>query len=525
MSDFDYKSLTDVDLREIFTNIQFKLTPRWNQYVSLAHAASRRREAYFHDVASGKTPLALMTAQMWGCKKLLVVCPTSALGAWERDVPKASNYSIQFLCDSDTKKRRVALDRFKHDVYVTHYEGLKTLFAGIFIITTYNCPKCYKQDEFISEKPVERLVCSRCCKSFPSKGNSKSVRKWLIDPQRFKYQFDCLILDEVHRCSEYKSLQSQICLKLSQRSKCAIGLSGTPIDHNLLEMFNIMLVLDLGRSLGSNFFTYRNTYFTKYGFNWELKKNAQEQILARIRESSISFGIDECIDLPPVIEEVQTVPSFDEYTRIHDQIVSGQVDHKGHTVKFVTDPGRLEALRQLCNGFIYTKDEEREAIVLNHQPKVDALIDTITDTGKKVLVFYHYSATRLIIEAGLRKAGIPYVSMYGSQPIADRRLAEKQFRNDPTIRTLIAQKTIASEGFDGTAASIVVYFSPVGSPKIRTQCHGRIRRPEQKESKLVSMDLAIKGSMDESVIKNRSDRFDFVTDCMEYLRNVRSRQT
>ena len=525
MSDFDYKSLTSTELQEIFSGISFKLTPRWNQYVSLAHASSRRREAYFHDVAAGKTPLALMTAQMWGCKKLLVVCPTSALGAWERDVPKASNYSIQFLCDPDTRKRRSTLDRWKHDVYVTHYEGLKTLFAGIFVITTYICPVCYKRDEHVSEEPVDRIVCSKCRKSFASKGNSKSVRKWLIDPQRFKYPFDCLILDEVHRCAEYKSLQSQICLRLSQQVQCAMGLSGTPIDHNLLEMFNIMLVLDLGRSLGTNFFTYRNAYFKKYGFNWELKTGAQEQILARIRESSISFGIDECIDLPPIIEEVQTIPAFDEYHRVHDQIISGQVDHKGHTVKFVTDPGRLEALRQLCNGFIYTKDEEREVIVLDHQPKVDALIDIITDTGKKVLVFYHYSATRLIIEAGLRKAGILYVSMYGSQPIAERRSAEKQFRNDLTVRTLIAQKTIASEGFDGTAASIVVYFSPVGSPKVRTQCHGRIRRPEQQESKLVSMDLAIKGSMDTSVIKNRGDRFDFVKDCMEYLRNVRNQET
>ena len=524
MSDFDYKSLTTEDLQGIFSDASFKLTPRWNQYVSLVHASSRHREAYFHDVASGKTPLALMTAEMWNCKKLLVVCPTSALGAWERDVPKASSYSIQFLCDSDTRKRRKALDRWKHDIYVTHYEGLKTLFASIFVITTYICPSCHKQDDSISENSVEKLVCSRCSKPFAAKGNSKSVRKWLMDPQRFKYQFDCLILDEVHRCAEYKSLQSQICLRISQQSRCAIGLSGTPIDRNLLEMFNVMLVIDLGRALGTNFFTYRNAYFQKYGFDWVLKEGAQERILARIRESSISFGIDECIDLPPVIEEIQTLPSFDEYKHVHDQIVGGHVDHKGHTVKFVTDPGRLEALRQLCNGFIYTKDDERAAIVLDSQPKVEALIDIITDTGKKVIVFYHYSASRLIIEAGLRKAGISYVAMYGSQKIEDRRLAEKQFRDDPIVRTLIAQKSIASEGFDGTAASIVIYFAPVGSPKIRTQCHGRIRRPEQQESKLVSIDLAIKGSMDESVIKNRGNRFDFVKDCMEYLQNVRKMQ-
>ena len=522
MQEFDYKSLTDADLKEIFSSASFKLTPRWHQYVSLAHASNRRHEAFFHDVATGKTPLALMTAEMWGCKKILVVCPTSALGAWERDVPKASNYSIQFLCDSDTRKRRKDLDRWKADVYVIHYEGLKTLFGGLFNSTVAMCSFCHRMNTFIHEGKLGTGTCSYCHKSFKLTNSKQEHRKWFLDPQRFKYKFDCLILDEVHRCAEYKSLQSQICARISQQVQYTIGLSGTPVDRSLLELFNIMLVIDLGRSLGTNFFTYRNAYFKKYGFDWILKPGAQEQILARIHDSSISFGIDECLDLPPVVEEIQTLPAFDEYKKLHEQIVAGEVNYKEHLVKFVTDQGRLEALRQLCNGFIYTKDEERETIVLDHQPKVDAIIDLLNDTGKKVIVFYHYSATRAIIEAGLRKADLLYVSMYGSQPIDARRQAEKRFRAEPNTRVLIAQKTIASEGFDGTAASMVVYFTPSGSPKLRKQCHGRIRRPEQKESRLTSIDLVLRGSIEELVIKNRGERFEFVKDCMEYLRGLQS---
>jgi ERCC4-related helicase len=96
------------------------------------------------------------------------------------------------------------------------------------------------------------------------------------------------------------------------------------------------------------------------------------------------------------------------------------------------------------------------------------------------------------------------------------------FQTDTAAKVLLAQISIANEGFDGSVANIVVFYTPVASPKMRKQCIGRIKRKGQKK-KMVVVDFIMKNSSDQSVSKNREKRIGLVKSVMEYIQDFNKR--
>ena len=85
MDNFDWKSFTLEDLRWVYRDIEFPQEPYWHQLVCLAFDAERKRCGIWADVGVGKTYIAYLTARQWNCKKLLIVCPGSAISSWVRN--------------------------------------------------------------------------------------------------------------------------------------------------------------------------------------------------------------------------------------------------------------------------------------------------------------------------------------------------------------------------------------------------------------------------------------------------------
>jgi len=480
---FDYKSLTSEDLELIFKGVKFKVKPRWHQFVSLAFALDIRenRVSYLHGVGTGKTLCALFTAQLWECKRILVVCPTSAFGAWERDIPFGTYYSYVMLTGSG--KDRKAKLREDKNVFVVNWEGLKTIF----------------------------------CKFEKGKG-------WKLDPFSLGEKFDCIIFDEIHRCKNHRTLQTRICYELSKRCPRVIGMTGSPVDRSLLELFNIYKVIDLGASLGVNFIRYRSAYFYKGGFEWCPKKGAEKKILSRISRITISFDRSECLDLPEIQEEILPIVPTEEFLRLQDLTIDDMplVDSEVYSGEISV---RANRLRQLPNGFFYYKTPENDKNVyyLESNPKIEALIDLINDTESKIIVFYQFVEERNLIEAALEKNNIFYRSVYGGQNQLDRISAIKEFSDMPSTLVLVAQIKCAAEGWDGTASNTIVYFSPIASPTWRTQCNGRIHRDGQSKKCLV-IDFVMKGSIEERIVRNRGERFNLVEEVMSFIEEYGGRR-
>lgn len=481
---FNFKSLKLEDMKYIFSDSNLPVEPLWHQYVSLSLSVDRNRIGFFHDVGTGKTILSLLVNYIWNKKRILVVTPTSAFGAWERDL-KHFDFSYQFLVGSGKKRKELVKE--DKNIHIINYEGLKSIFANFV-------PKIRR-------------------------GRDLGSKEWVVDRTKFNLGFDSLVLDEVHRCIDYKSIQSDICMKLSLLVNNTIGMTGTPVDRNLLDVFNIMKVIDHGESLGSNFFAYRNQFFYQNGpYEWKEKDGAEERILERMSHNVLSFSQEECFDLPETTFIVLPIKATSEFRNIQKNLIKNkklELSNGQVTISKSNMKNTAHVLCQLTGGFVYvTQDGERSSYRLRSNPKVDALLEMYEDRREKIIVFYEYDEEGDIIAEALNKKKILYNRACGKTNVIEQA---NLFQNDPKYMFLLAQKSCAQEGYDATSARIVVFFSPISSPKIRKQCIGRVKRKGQTRKTIV-YDFCLEGSVDGKKLANKNKRTTFVEDVMEFLR-------
>ena len=490
VSRLSYKTLSNNELEWIFkdTNLGIKIPLMKHQNISIAFASERDRILLLHGVGTGKTLCALGILKLWYCKKILVVCPSSAFGSWRRDLRYNTDFSYQFIIGSGRNRKRML--KKEKEVNVITYAGLKTVYAKL------------------------------------QRKNPKR-KGWEIQDDLFIHDFDCIILDEVHKVKNHESLQSRICYELSKRAKYVIGMTGTLIDDSYLELFNIVRTTDLGKSLGTNFFAYRYRYFDKkicgsrWGrkwVEWELKPGCEQEILDKISGVSISFSREECFDLPPLQKIFRFITPSQQFRDIQECIIKNNrlnlpgMANVGNKIK-----AKAHVLRELPSGFFYY-GKDKQVYRLKKNPKVEALLDLLEDSSSKIIVFYQYTEEWNIISKALKKEKIPFCSAFGGQDEDDRESEKDRFQEDEKVRVLVSQDTVASEGYDAFAANVVVFFSPLSSPKMIKQCTGRAYRKGQKRKVLV-VTFVMEDSIEERVIVNRSERFNLVRETMDYIKD------
>jgi len=485
MNSFFYKNLTDRELVEIFSNYKFKISLRKQQLISLAFIIGENLDsaALWLPVRSGKTIMALTTLQLWGCKKVLIVVPNSAIAAWEKDIPVASDYTFEVLTGSRSNRIN-KLRETNRNIYIINYEGLKSIYGYL-----------------------------------GSDG-------WVIDHDSFIDEFDAIVYDEVHHCNDYGAIQSGICFELSKRAKYHIGLSADPINKHYLELFNIYKIIDLGKSLGLNFFAYRSAYFKSHNRTnrsgkswkeWKLKKEKEGEIIEKISGCSISFDRSECSDVPenePVEIEVET---SDEFLKLQKDIIDGKsIDINGKLIDCSTVGIKGQKLLQLSSGFLYYgKENEHEIYRLKDNPKLKALIGLVKRLDDKVIIFHRHVDEAHFIEEALTQNSIKFVPIRGE---IKRKKKETitEFTDNSEIKVLLVQQS-ASEGYDAKAAKYVIFYYPIASPRLRNQCEGRIKG-EGQSNDYVIYDLIMKDSFDKVVNKNLKKNKSFSQSVMQFIR-------
>ena len=106
--------------------------------------------------------------------------------------------------------------------------------------------------------------------------------------------------------------------------------------------------------------------------------------------------------------------------------------------------------------------------------------------------------------------------------ITGGKSAYKIFNTEADVKVMVAQARI-SEGYDACVAKIGVFYLPLGSPRMRTQCIGRFYRSGQEE-KCIAYDLILEDSVDNHILEDRSERFSLVNSVKRYMRNYLSEE-
>ena len=518
MHNFKWKSLKLEDLKWAYENMPFKIEPRRHQYISLAFAADKNRVGFWHDPGTGKTLAAYWSAMQWGCKKIAVICPSSAIGSWVRDI-KHTDYTYQII-SGETEDRREKINQ-NQQVSIIQWEWLKTIYSKFTQPSGY---EIYKKNltleeatEYYEKDPKKKIVQDKKTQLY--KVMKTKSKGWMMDLSTFTQDFDCVIFDEMHRCSDSSTRQSKICLELSKYTQHVIGLSGTPVDKWVWELFHIYNVLDLGETFGDDFWFFRLENFYQSGFDWKFRDGKKDLVMEQWAKSSLSFAQSECFDLPQCLEETILVQPTKEFLDLEKKLLTGKpIKSKKVSVSWNLPSTKAAKLKQLTDGFIYLEEEGTRLVHrMKENSKLEAVLE-LFESGKKIIVFYEYIEVGNILAEALTRLQIGFVALGGGLEPQERLNREYLFQNDPATQGALAQIQAASEGWDGFAADIIVFFDVVPSPRVRKQCKGRMLRDGQTKPTIV-YEILVQGSINEMTKKNQGERKTEVQEYMDYVRD------
>ena len=283
--------------------------------------------------------------------------------------------------------------------------------------------------------------------------------------------YDVVILDESHNIKSPTSLKSKNLIKICQKAKHVIELTGTPSDK-AMELYNQLKVLD--PDLWKYFFVkpqYRKKnrfYFSsrycdpqevytgfgvKYNHNgserpWELNTVLRNWMIRR--KTEIVLTLPEKRRNKVILGILPTPQDLDEVTRLRDA--------KGDSA------ARAEISRLVV-----------ETSYLKRQMVVDYLSEQDWSKGK-VIIFVRYRPMGTAIEEFVKRIGEKYIKIDGTVATDKRYNMCELFQHDPTVNIAILSSQAAGTGINLFNAQ-VIYFADIDwSNKMMKQCEARAHR-------------------------------------------------
>ncbi len=307
----------------------------------------------FMEMGLGKTSITLTAIEyMLGSfqiNKPLIVAPKRvASHTWSTEVKKWTH--LQHLTVSvikGTEKQRIAALNTKADIYTVSRDSIAWL---VFYI-------------------------------------GKTTRKW---------QFDCLVLDELSSFKNPSAQRFRAIRKILPYCQRVIGLTGTPSANTLMGLWSEMFLIDKGKRLGPTFGSYKEKYFIPSArsghiiFNYIPKVGAEQQIFDAISDVCISMKTKDYLDLPPRYDiyqevELQSYERYKQFKKTEILMLSGDFE-----LTPVNAPSMYGKLLQYCNGAVYKGDGTYEVV---DNSKLEELVESVEALdGDPVFIVYQFQS-------------------------------------------------------------------------------------------------------------------------------------
>ncbi len=308
--------------------------------------------------------------------------------------------------------------------------------------------------------------------------------------------FSGVIIDESQNMKNYASKQTKAINRL--KSQFRICLSGTPIENRLLELWSLFNFLNPGL-LGS-----RKEFQEKYSLpierfqNKDAIKNLQliisPFILRRIKTDKKVIN-----DLPKKNEIKLYLELNEKQIKLYQELVE-------NTLRDIDQPsvdkkrkrglilGLLVKLKQICNHpyqylkikLSQIKKEEELKEIISLSPKMERLLEMteeVISNGEKVLIFTQFTQMGTILHKTLEfkhKSKVLY--LHGGVPEKKRRVIVDEFQSEdktsPSI--LILSLKAGGTGLNLTQGTTVIHFDRWWNPAVEDQATDRAYRIGQK---------------------------------------------
>jgi len=394
------------------------------------------------DMGLGKTPQCIafllhLLEQDALSDPVLIVCPTSVLGNWEREVKRFAPNLKTLVHHGDKRPQGKA---FARAVKGRH-----------LVITSY--PLVYRD---------------------------------LKDLQTVSWQG--IVLDEAQNVKNSDAKQSQAVRQIQTQFR--VALTGTPVENRLAELWSIMDFLNPGYLGPKNFFQRRFAIpIERYGDTASLKtlrSLVQPFILRRLKtDRSIIQDLPEKQEMTVFCgltsEQADLYQRFVEQSLTDIESAEG-IQRKGKILALIT------RLKQICNHPALLKEDPGSPTSLDaHSGKVqrlEAMLEEVLAEGDRSLIFTQFAEWGKLLQAYLKdRFSREVFFLYGSTSKKHREEMVDRFQNDPQApRIFILSLKAGGVGLNLTRANHVFHFDRWWNPAVENQATDRVFRIGQKRN-------------------------------------------
>jgi SNF2 family DNA or RNA helicase len=289
-------------------------------------------------------------------------------------------------------------------------------------------------------------------------------------------------------CDEVQAIRNQSTLKAhavkAQKAKLRLGLSGTPVQNTVADLWSIYDfiqpgLLDSFKEFKNNFVKpIENSNTPKEYEKYEamLKEKIQPVFLRRTKEGELKDELPEKKDITKTIEMSQ------RQKERYKEIIEKEKNSKGRT-----HLGTLQSLLQLSSHpALLDKDWDVKNAeeLLNEGPKLKSVINILKEVKKnneKALIFTTFKIMQLILQRVIReKFGLQEIPIINGD--SKQRLASvDRFNESEGFGCMILSPRAAGTGLNITGANHVIHYTRWWNPAVEQQATDRVYRIGQEK--------------------------------------------
>lgn len=361
-------------------------------------------------------------------KPTLLVCPTSVMGNWQKEVSKFAPILKVLEYHGDKRPQGKIFTEVvkKHDLVITSYS--------------------------LIHRDIKLL---------------KTV-EWQI-----------VVLDEAQNIKNSESRQSQAVRQLETAFR--IALTGTPVENRLQELWSILDFLNPGYLGNKQFFQRRFAMpIEKYGDSAslnQLRSLVQPFILRRLKTDK-----DIIQDLPEKQEMTVFCGLTSEQVTLYQQLVDNsliEIETAEGLQRRGMILGLLVKLKQVCNHPAqYLKLSSLEKHHSAKLQRLEEMLEEVLAAKDKALIFTQFAEWGKLLRPYLeKKLGREILFLYGSTSKKQREEMIDRFQHDPQgPPIMILSLKAGGVGLNLTRANHVFHFDRWWNPAVENQATDRVFR-------------------------------------------------
>lgn len=310
-----------------------------------------------------------------------------------------------------------------------------------------------------------------------------------------KLNYDLVIVDEAHRLKNKDTLNHQFVQSI-QKKYCLL-LTATPIQNNLLELFNLVSIIKPGL-LGN---------YTQFKKQYRKPTKKDQQYINQLIQGVMIRNRRKDTILDDVKRNIKTV--WLQFSPEEQQLY----DRLAETLKGTAAFSKLTYLKELCSSreACYVSLQKRkpdslqqkltsikeEIAQLPHHIKAKKLVETIQQIGsEKIIIFTQYRATQYYLQWYLQQHHIQSITFSGGLSRGRKEWMMNLFKEH--YQVLIATEA-GGEGINLQFCHHMIHYDLPWNPMHIEQRIGRIHRYGQQHD-LQIYNFAIKNTIEEHVV-------------------------